>query len=82
MAYALFLGLLIGPFVAVWGFYPEGGTESGFLLLSNICKFINNNLGKELVSSLWSSAEILVTMGEEAFRTLTTFVKSVIYWHE
>ncbi|KAK7882657.1 hypothetical protein WMY93_028831 [Mugilogobius chulae] len=83
---ALLLGLLL---VVVRG-YPEDGTSSLLCVWSDFSEAVSN-ISSELVSSVWSLAEVLVTcvrsshlvtMGGQAFQRLTTVLESFTYWHE
>lgn len=71
MAGVLFLGLLI----ALWG-YPIDEELLDFSLLSTISQVVHS-VSSELITSVWSSAELLITNGHQAFQQLATFIKSL-----
>lgn len=81
MAGVLFLGLLL---IALWGF-PIDGEYVGFSQLSSVSQAVHN-MSTELITSVWRSAEHLVTQvqsshlvtnGHQAFQQLATFLKSL-----
>lgn len=81
----LFLGLLI----ALWC-YPGEGELLGFSLLNSVSQMVHC-MCAQLITSVWSSAEPLVTQvqrsylvtnGHQACQQLATFLKSLTCWYK
>uniref|UniRef100_A0A8C6T294 Tripartite motif containing 59 n=1 Tax=Neogobius melanostomus TaxID=47308 RepID=A0A8C6T294_9GOBI len=80
--------VLVFLLIALWG-YPLDGLLD-FSQLSSIAQVVHS-MSSELITSVWSSAELLVTQvqhshlvtnGHQAFQQLFTFLKSLTCWFE